>query len=111
MPRRTPTPAEKAQRTAGWARTTTKWLITYTGRRGARWQVVNFTGPAGQESRGIVDLVAIRKDHRHEGRSLQRGDLFDIVLIQVKGGAARWPTADDVRRLRAVRAHHRARTL
>jgi hypothetical protein len=41
----------------------TKWLITRV--RAARgWEIVNFTGRQGAESRGIVDLLAIRKDHK-----------------------------------------------
>lgn len=63
------------------------------------------------EARGIVDLVAIRKDHRHDGTGLKRGDLFDIILIQTKGGAAPRPTPDDVARLSRVARHHRAKAI
>jgi hypothetical protein len=52
------TPGEKAQYTAKWARTMTKWLITYTRRKGVRWNIVEFGGVTGSESRGIVDLLA-----------------------------------------------------
>jgi len=52
------TPWKKAQYTAKWARTMTKWLITYTRRKGARWNIVEFGGVTGSESRGIVDLLA-----------------------------------------------------
>lgn len=100
--------ATKAQGTAQWARTMTKWLVTYSSNKGARWQVVNFLGKSGGESRGIVDLMAIRKHHRQEGHGLKRGDAFEIVLIQVKGGTAPSPTISDCRRLAATARHHRA---
>jgi hypothetical protein len=35
----------------------------------------------------VVDLIAIRKDTSHpSNKILKRGDLFDVVLIQIKGG-------------------------
>jgi len=97
----------KAQRTARWATIMTKWLITKMAAR-PKWQLVSFLGPAGSESRGIVDLMAIRKDHSTHGAVLNRGDLFELILIQVKGGNAAWPSSNDVRRLRQVAKHHRA---
>jgi hypothetical protein len=55
-----------------------------------------------------VDLVAIRKNSRKPSNAmLKRGDLFDIVLIQIKGGSARGPTQDDCRRLREVKRLYR----
>jgi hypothetical protein len=86
----------------------TKWLITYSRRMGARWNLVEFGGETRSEARGIVDLIAIRKDHRRVGPGLKRGDLFEIVLIQTKGGSAPRPKPDDVARLRKVAKHHRA---
>jgi hypothetical protein len=102
---------DKAHRTAKWARTMTKWLATYSARRGARWHLVGFEGKAKAESRGVVDLVAIRKDHRRDMEGVKRGDLFEIVLIQTKGGSARRPTPDDVARFRRVARYHRARAV
>lgn len=87
----------------------TKWLIAYSRRTGARWNIVDFCGPVGAESRGIVDLLAIRKNHRDNVSGLKRGDLFEIVLIQIKGGRAKRPTADDVTRLRKVATHYKAK--
>ena len=101
-------PGKKAQQTAKWARTMTKWLVTYSRRTGARWNLVDFGGKTKAEARGIVDLVAIRKDHRHDLPGLRPGDLFEIVLIQTKGGSAPRPTLADVVRLRRVAKHHRA---
>src|SRR3990172_6297943 len=101
---------KKVQRTARWARTMTKWLITYSRRRGVKWNLVEFGGETGSESRGIVDIVAIRKDHTTvtNKSGLKRGDLFDIVLIQIKGGGGKSPTTSDVGRLKRVAAYHRA---
>jgi len=108
-----------AIRTAKWATIMTKWCIGFEtrGRRllkpgvkpSRRWQLVGFPGPAGRESAGIVDLVAMRKDHATTNRIFKRGDLFEIILIQIKGGSARRPSADDIRRLRAVAKRYNAR--
>jgi hypothetical protein len=58
-----------------------------------------------------VDLIAIRKDHRQDGPGLKRGDIFDIVLIQTKGGSAPRPTTDDIARLKKVARYHKARAI
>ena len=100
-------PTHKAAQTAKWATTMTKWLVSRTKSR-TNWQLVEFSGPGGFESRGIVDLLAIRKDHRTSGVDLKRGDLFEIILLQIKGGSARWPSRNDILRLRQVARHHRA---
>jgi hypothetical protein len=55
-------------------------------RRSSRWQLVGFPGPGGRESAGIVDLLAIRKNHTKPKSPFKRGDLFEIILIQIKGG-------------------------
>lgn len=104
-------PGQKAQYTARWARIMTKWLITYNRARGAAWKVVEFGGPTGAESVGVVDLIAIRKNHAIPKAGLKRGDLFEIVLIQSKGGGALPPSAADITRLRTVAAHHRAKSV
>jgi hypothetical protein len=108
-----------AIRTAKWATTMTRWRIGFEigGRRlpaggvkpARRWQLVGFPGPVGRESAGIVDLIAIRKDHATLNGDFKRGDAFEIILIQIKGGGARWPSANDVRRLRAVARRYRAK--
>jgi len=86
----------------------TKWLISHSSKGGVRWQVVSFNGPAGQESTGIVDMIAIRKSHRPSNNSVRRGDLFEIILIQVKGGTAKFPSPGEIDRLVRVKDHHRA---
>ena len=85
----------------------TKWLVTRTNTR-PKWQLVDFAGPGGRESVGIVDVLAIRKDHSTPPEGLKRGDLFQTMLFQVKGGSALWPTLDDIDRLRRVARYHRA---
>ncbi len=76
-----------------------------------RWHLLTFAGPQGGESRGVVDLIAIRKDHGSPCKGTKRGDCFQIVLIQVKGGYAARPNAEDASRLRAVARRHRARAI
>ena len=74
-----------------------------------RWQFVDFLGPSGHESAGVVDIVAIRKSGKKPTISgLKSLDLFDIILIQVKGGSAGMPKADDVKRLKIVQEHYDA---
>jgi hypothetical protein len=77
-----------------------------------RWKFVSFRGANRGEWRGVVDLIAIRKNSRQpSGVVLKRGDLFDIVLIQVKGGSARGPTANDCQRLLQVKRLYRAKSV
>jgi len=104
-------PGKKAQKTARWARTMTKWLITYSRRNGAKWRFVEFGGITGAESYGIVDILAIRKDHKTKKEGIKRGDLFDLVLIQTKGGSARFPTDSDIDRLITAADYHRAKAV
>ena len=109
----------KAIRTAKWATTMTKWRVGFqtNGKRlgpptvkpTRRWQLVGFPGPAGRESAGIVDLMAIRKNHAKSNSRFKCGDLFEIILIQIKGGGARRPKTDDIKRLRAVAKQYNAR--
>lgn len=41
--------------------------------------------------------------------SLKRGDLFDVILIQMKGGSARLPAIEEKRRLQKVAQHYHAK--
>ena len=70
---------------------------------------MTFCGTAGGESVGVVDLMTVRKDHGKPHPGTKRGDNFQIILIQVKGGSAPMPTVEDGNRLRAVARRHRAR--
>ena len=101
---------KKARKTAKWAITLTKVRITKQISR-TKWHLLTFVGPNGGESVGIVDLLAIRKNHRPVDEAFNRGDLFDVVLIQVKGGAALLPSVSDIRRLRQVAAYYNAKAV
>jgi hypothetical protein len=92
-------PGRKAQKTARWARIMTKWLITFAGDAKRKWKFVEFGGLTGAESRGIVDILAIRKDHGQEVKGLKRGDLFEMIFIQTKGGTSPRPNEEDLKRL------------
>ena len=100
---------EKAQNTEKAALEVTKWRINQLTSK-TKWQLVEFSGKKGHEAVGIVDLLAIKKDHvktvKKEG--LKPGDLFDIILIQVKGGNASWPSEEDIKRLRIVSRYYYA---
>ncbi len=102
---------ERAQRTATWAKTMTKVIIRKNNKGGPAWKVVDFLGPARSESRGIVDLLAIRKSHQLADLPLKRGDLFEMILIQVKGGTAKRPTDEEIERLELVRKAYDAKTI
>src|SRR5438876_7436198 len=81
-----------------------------TSRVAKRWRFVSFRGIGGRECRGIVDVIAIRKDTSHSNHELlNSGDLFDIILIQMKGGGARRPSAIEIQRLMAVAKRYRAK--
>jgi hypothetical protein len=73
-----------------------------------RWHFIKFDGEGGGESRGVVDLIAIRKDHSDTKAGLKRGDALQIILIQVKGGMAAKPTEEDAARIRIVARRHGA---
>jgi len=102
------TPPEKAINTGQWAKIMTKWLITFSMKGGKKWQIVSFEGAGGGESRGIVDFMAIRRDHKFFDNQIKIGDYFEIILIQVKGGSARMPTPNDICRLSKVGEYYNA---
>jgi hypothetical protein len=104
------TAQRKAARTARWAVTMTKVRIRKAIAR-TRWQLVTFCGAAGGESVGIVDLLAIRKNHRPTDERAKRGDLFEMVLIQIKGGTASYPSFEEVLRLRRISSLYRAKAV
>jgi hypothetical protein len=101
-----------AEQTAKWAVIMAKVCIrqAVAQRAWPRWHLIDFCGKEGRESRGVVDVIAIRKDHsEHNVRSgLKRGDALQIVLIQVKGGSSAKPNTEDAQRLRIVARRHNA---
>lgn len=99
----------KVHRTGKMANTLAKALAK---RYAYRWQFVDFRGSGGEESAGVVDIIAIRKSGiKPDIDGLKSLDLFDIILIQVKGGSAAQPKADDVNRLKLVKAHYHAHAI
>ncbi len=100
---------KKAARTGRWAETMFRAL---TWRVARRWRFVSFRGAKGGEWRGVVDVLAVRKraTPSANGRS-EAGDLFEFVLVQLKGGQAPPPSSDDIRRLKAVAKHYRAKAV
>lgn len=99
--------AVKTIKTAKTAITLAKaHLIRESRKHGGRWQWVDFPGPKGRESAGIADILAIRKRWEVSGlpedEVLKHLDVFDIMLIQVKGGRAAMPTALDIARMERV---------
>jgi hypothetical protein len=58
---------------------------------------------------GEGHLLAIRKNHAKTKAPFKRGDLFEIILIQIKGGGAKRPDKNEIKRLRDVAKHYKAR--
>jgi hypothetical protein len=104
-----PTPVEKAHTTGRWAETLFRALSTRVAKR---WQFISFRGTGKDEWRGVVDVLAIRKDTTQPtATDLKRGDLFDLVLVQIKGGSARLPSPEDCARLQAVAKFYGAKAV
>ena len=73
---------------------------------------MSFRGTGGGEWRGIVDVLAIRKDTAQSDHDiLKSGDFFEIILVQMKGGSARKPNAAEIRRLQAVKSRYSAKDI
>lgn len=102
--------AEKVKETEKWATTMTQVAIRRATRKKPypHWHFIKFVGKGGREARGVVDLVAIRKDHSDPITGLKRGDALQIVLIQAKGGTSAKPTPEDAARIRIVAKQHGA---
>jgi hypothetical protein len=67
-----------------------------------------------QQSAGIVDLLAIRKNYKQARNALKKGDLFEIIVIQVKGTGTTRPNKPkkvENRRLKAVAKYYNARSV
>lgn len=106
MPLKNESPASKAIKTDKW---TQILFDALTPRVAKRWKFVSFRGPKGRESAGIVDTMAIRRNTRAVARApLKENDLFEIILVQLKGGSAKKPKLQDRRRLWAAMEHYGA---
>jgi hypothetical protein len=77
--------AKKALASARNAKTFAKYALGKAG-----WRVVSFDTRSGHEYKGIVDLVAIKRNNRAP-------DELTVMLVQVKGGTARVTEAEKVR--------------
>ena len=100
------TASGKASFTDKWTETMFKALVA---RVGERWQLSSFRGVNGGEWCGIVDVLAVRKDTSFpKNPRLSKGDLFEMILVQMKGGTARCPDACDIERLQIVKQHYGA---
>jgi hypothetical protein len=98
---------QKASNTDRWTEILFRAL---TSRVVKRWRLISFRGLGGGEWCGIVDVLAIRKDTtRSTHEILKSGDLFEIILVQMKGGSARWPSAADIQRLKRVANRYKAK--
>jgi hypothetical protein len=103
------TPSEKAHATGRWAETLFKAL---SARVAKRWRFISFRDVGKGEWRGVVDVLAIRKNtSQPTAADLRRGDLFELVLVQIKGGNAKDPTTEDRKRLRAVARFYNAKAV
>ena len=103
------TPSRKARHTDRWTEIILRAVSTKVAKR---WRFVSFRGKNHGEWRGVVDVVALRKNTGDPGRTpLRRGDLFEIILIQMKGGSARRPSLEERQRLRVVARYYRARAV
>src|SRR5678815_4855564 len=104
------TPAwKKAGNTDKWTEILFRALASRVKKR---WRFVSFRGLGGGEWKGVVDVPAIRKDtSKSDDELLKSGDLFDIVLVQMKGGFARKPSEDEIDRLRVVAKRYDAKAI
>lgn len=100
---------KKAHYTGRWAETIMKVLARLAG--DDKWRFISFRGKNGAESRGVVDVIAIKKNHKYTDSVLKRGDLFEIILIQCKGGKTPRPTENDIKRLEKVKDYHGAKAI
>lgn len=92
------TPGQKAAFKRKWRRAAKRArnakLFTKYRLGQAGWRVATFDTPKGFDYRGIVDLVAVKRDNLMP-------DHLTVMLLQVKGGAAR-VTPIEIDRLKAA---------
>lgn len=83
--------ASKAHSTARNAKTFARYALGKAG-----WRVLSLDTSKGYEYKGVVDLVAVRRNN-------QRPDELSVMLVQVKGGSARVRREEENRLRQAVR--------
>jgi hypothetical protein len=102
-------PWQKSGNTDRWTEILFRAL---SNRVAKRWRFVSFRGVGGGEWCGIVDVMAIRKNTApSKDHLLKPGDLFDIVLVQMKGGLAKRPSLPEIKRLKAVKKFYQAKDI
>jgi hypothetical protein len=102
-------PSDRAANTDRWTETMFRALAS---RVGGRWQFASFRGVNGGEWCGVVDVLAVRKNTSPpDDPRLKRGDMFEFILVQMKGGSAGRPSDRDIDRLRLVQRRYRARDI
>jgi len=83
--------AAKAHSTARNAKTFARYALGQAG-----WRVLSLDTRKGYEYKGVVDLVAVRRNNR-------RPDELTVMLVQVKGGSARVKREEQNRLRQAIR--------
>jgi hypothetical protein len=86
----------KAHATARNAKLFTKYAL---GKKG--WKVASLDSRSGFEYKGVVDLVAVKRNNRSP-------DELTIMLVQVKGGSAK-VTNEEISRLRRAASRLRVK--
>jgi hypothetical protein len=98
------TAGQKAAHTRKWRRASAKAHLTARNAKTfaryalgkAGWRVVSLDTRKGYEYKGVVDLLAVKRNNR-------RPDDLTVMLVQVKGGSARVTRDEENRLRRAVR--------
>ena len=80
---------KKAHKTYVNSRTFTKWNLSKKG-----YKCITFESKNGYEYKGIVDLVAVKRDNKNP-------DNLEIILFQLKGGRAK-VTRNEITRLKSA---------
>ena len=81
--------SQLAHKKAKNAKTFTKYILFQKG-----YKCISLDSKKGYEYKGIVDLIAVRRDRKDPDR-------LNVVLIQVKGGSAK-VSRNELKRLRSA---------
>ena len=101
---------DKVNQSKNLAVEATKLQIEISNNSTAKYQFVEFSGPRGGDSNGIVDLLAIKKNRNNKENKkhgLSNADLLDMIQIQVIGGGSGPPSNADKKRMKKVAKYHK----
>ena len=101
---------DKVNQSKNLAVEATKLQIEISNNSTAKYQFVEFSGPNGGDSNGIVDLLAIKKNRNkkeNKKHGLSNADLLDIIQIQVKGRGSGPPKNDDKKRMKKIAKYYK----